>query len=97
MSVNATHGIVDVANFQLLSNTGTFQLDVQVSFVAAVHRLALLAGVYHNAVVTSLLLIHVINPLSLFKSEILSHGCTAVAHSQAPPTTRASAQAATGI
>jgi hypothetical protein len=52
----------------LLSNTGTFQLEVQVSFVDAVPRLALLAGVYPRAVVTSQLVIHVINPLSLVRS-----------------------------
>jgi hypothetical protein len=33
-----------------------------------------LYGVYHNAVVTSQLVIQVINPLSLFKSEISSQG-----------------------
>ena len=33
-----------------------------------------LYGVYHKAVVTSPLVIQVINQLSLFKSEILSHG-----------------------
>lgn len=68
VSVNATHGNVDVASFQLLSNTGTFQLEVQVSFVDAVHKLALLAGVYPRAVVTSVLFIQVINPLSLVRS-----------------------------
>ena len=70
VSVNATHGNVDVASFQLLSNTGIFQLEVQVSFVDAVHKLALLAGVYPRAVVTSPELIPVINPLSLLKSDV---------------------------
>jgi hypothetical protein len=36
VSVNATHGKVDVANFQLLSNTGTLPAEVQVFLVAAV-------------------------------------------------------------
>ena len=36
VSVNATHGSIVVANFQLASNTGTFQLDVQVLQAAAV-------------------------------------------------------------
>ena len=38
MSVKATHGNVVVASFQLLSNTGTFQLDVHVFLLAAVHK-----------------------------------------------------------
>jgi hypothetical protein len=58
-----------LANFQLLSNTGTFQLDVQVFFVAAVHKVDGFTGVYHNAVVTSVLFIHVMYQLSLVKSE----------------------------
>jgi hypothetical protein len=37
--------------------------------VAAVPRLALSAGVYHKAVVTSPLFIHVINPESLVRSD----------------------------
>lgn len=37
--------------------------------MAAVHRLALSAGVYHKAVVTSPLSIHVINPESLSRSD----------------------------
>jgi hypothetical protein len=49
----------------LLSNTGIFQLEVQVSFVDAVHKLALLAGVYPRAVVTSQLVIPVIYQLGL--------------------------------
>ena len=69
MSVKATQGNVDVASFQLLSNTGTFQLDVHVFFVAAVHRAELSAGVYHNAFVTSQLVIPVIYPASLLKSD----------------------------
>lgn len=46
------------------------------SHVLEVYPLGLLAsyGVYHKAVVTSKLVIPVINPLSLFKSEISSHG-----------------------
>ena len=71
MSVKATHGNVDLFNFQLLSNTGTFQLEVHVFLVAAVHKLAESAGVYPKAVVTSLLSIPVINQLSLFKSDTL--------------------------
>lgn len=70
MSVRATHGNVEVFSFQLLSNTGTFQLDVPVFLLAAVPRLALLAGVYHKAVVTSPLDIHVINPAQLVKSQV---------------------------
>jgi hypothetical protein len=69
VSVIATAGTTDVFNFQLLSNTGTFPLLVHVFFVAAVPRLALSAGVYHKAVVTSVLFIHVINQESLVKSE----------------------------
>jgi hypothetical protein len=46
------------------------------SHVLVVYPLGLLAsyGVYHKAFVTSELVIPVINPLSLFKSEISSHG-----------------------
>ena len=38
VSVKATHGNVDVASFQLESNTGTFQLPVQASLDAAVPK-----------------------------------------------------------
>jgi hypothetical protein len=46
------------------------------SHVLVVYPLGLLAsyGVYHKAVVTSQLVIQVINPLSLFKSDISSQG-----------------------
>jgi hypothetical protein len=36
VSVKATHGNVDLFSFQLESNTGTFQLPVQVLQAAAV-------------------------------------------------------------
>jgi len=72
VSVNATQGNVDVSNFQLLSNIGTSQLPVPVSQAAAVHKLALSAGVNHKAAVTSPLDIQVIYQASLFKSEISS-------------------------
>jgi hypothetical protein len=39
VSVIATAGTTDVFNFQLLSNTGTLPAEVQVSLVAAVHKL----------------------------------------------------------
>jgi hypothetical protein len=48
VSVNATHGKVDVANFQLLSNTGTFQLLVHVFLLAAVHKSQGCTAVAHN-------------------------------------------------
>jgi hypothetical protein len=70
VSVIATAGTTDVFNFQLLSNTGTSPLLVHVFFVAAVPRLALFAGVYHKAVVTSVLFIPVMNHESLVKSEV---------------------------
>lgn len=71
VSVIARAGNIVVFSFQLASNTGTFQLEVHVSLVAAVHKLAESAGVYPRAVVTSLLSIPVINQLSLFKSDTL--------------------------
>jgi hypothetical protein len=95
VSVNATHGNVDVASFQLLSKIGTFQLDVQVSFVAAVHKApqsfnnfpvaqsntARCQSVELQGQTTSQVL--VVYPASLAKSETLSQGCTAVAHKAA--------------
>jgi hypothetical protein len=71
-----------VFSFPLLSNTGTFPLLVHVLQAAAVHKLALFAGVYHNAVVTSQLSIHVIyhapfvkSPVSLGIVNVTAHVC----------------------
>jgi hypothetical protein len=81
-----TDGIVGIAppsliNFQVAqSNTAKCQsvelAGQTTSHVLEVYPLGLLAsyGVYHKAVVTSKLVIQVINPLSLFRSEISSHG-----------------------
>jgi hypothetical protein len=38
VSVIAIAGSTEVFSFQLLSNTGTFQLDVPVFLLAAVHK-----------------------------------------------------------
>jgi hypothetical protein len=70
VSVKATHGNTVEFSFQLLSNTGTFPDDVPVSLLAAVPKLLGLTGVYHNAVVTSQLVIPVMYPAQLVKSDV---------------------------
>ena len=70
VSVKATPGITELFSFQLESNTGTLPLEVPVSLLAAVHRLAELAGVYHKAVVTSQLSIPVMNHAPFVRSDV---------------------------